>query len=530
LGGEFNGPGYHTNIPDGTWAHSTRASIDYAVQLLKAGIPELEPRALDIISKIVSLQDTNPYSPTYGIWSWLYEEPVDEMSPPDFNWADFIGAALSHVAVEYGDKLPKELYDAVAASLGHAAWSIFRRNVQPSYTNIAIMGVVVTAVAGELLSENRLLDYARVRLQTFMDYTLEQGGLNEYNSPTYTIVALHEVERILQLVDDPEIVANAERLHKMVWKVLSDHFHPATGQLAGPHSRAYSDVLASSTLDYIKWATEDYRKSDFQPETLSGIGQGMPCPAEYAGRFKQLPAPELELHERFIKRDCENKSFYGTTWMNEAATLGSINYECFWAQRRPLLGYWLDGSGQVAVLRLRMLKDGKDFSAGGLYNAQSENKVLTGIKMFTDRGDYHIHLDKPEESRYTLNSLVLRYELTATDAEVVDKGDGLYELRAGDGKAVITALPGIFNGSPVSWRTGFDGDTVYLEAVLYEGPETALTVDESVYTELALATELLHKDDAAFTESPEITRNGDEIEVNWNGLAVRYNPYSETYE
>ena len=120
--------------------------------------------------------------------------------------------------------------------------------------------------------------------------------------------------------------------------------------------------------------------------------------------------------------------------------------------------------------------------------------------------------------------------LTATDAEVVDKGDGLYELRAGDGKAVITALPGIFNGSPVSWRTGFDGDTVYLEAVLYEGPETALTVDESVYTELALATELLHKDDAAFTESPEITRNGDEIEVNWNGLAVRYNPYSETYE
>lgn len=530
LGGEFNGPGYHTRIPNGTWAHSTKASIHYAVQLLNAGDKELVSRALDIVRKIVSLQETNPYNPNYGLWSWLYEEPLDQMSPPDFNWADFIGAALSHVVIEHGDKLPKDLYEATAASIGHAAWSIFRRNMQPHYTNIAIMGVVVTAVAGELLDEDRLLDYARIRLQAFIDYTIEQGGLNEYNSPTYTFVALHEVERIIQLVQDSEIFTDAERLRSMIWKALSDYFHPATGQLAGPHSRAYADTLAKSTINFINWAVDDYKTREFEAETIGQIGRGMPCPAEYTGRFKALPAPELERHDRFIKRENPDKSFTGAVWMNQDAALGSINYECFWTQRRPLLGYWLDGSGEVAVLKLRMLKNGKDFAAGGLHNAQSANKVLTGIKMFTDRGDYHIHLDRPEESCYTLNSLVLRYELTATDAEVVDKGSGLYELSAGDWKAAITALPGVFNGNPVAWRTGKSGNIAYVEAVLYEGAVTQLTVDESVYVNLVQGTELLKVNSIAGNDAPVVLEKDALLHVAWKGLHLKYDPCAGEYD
>lgn len=530
LGGEFNGPGYHTNIPNGTWTHSTRGSINYAVQLLKSGETELEKRAFDIIGKVVSLQETNPYSPNYGIWSWLYEEPLDKMSPPDFNWADFIGAALSHVAIEYHDRLPKELYDKVTAAIGHAAWAIFRRNVQPGYTNIAIMGVVVTAVAGELLGEKRLLEYAGIRLQTFIDYTLDQGGLNEYNSPTYTIVALHEVDRIIQLVKTPDIVANARRLHGIIWKCLAAYYHPGTGQLAGPHSRAYSDLLVPTAVKYIEWATGQTQAGETEPEAFEHVGRAQPCPAEYLERFIKLPAPEIERCDRFIKRKTPEKSFVGTVWMNGEAALGSINYECFWTQRRPLLGYWTDSAGQVAVLRLRMLKDGKDFSAGGLHNAQSGRKILTGIKMFTDRGDYHIHLDKPTDGTYRFNSLVLRYELTARDAALTENENGLYELSAGNWKAAIIAPPGKFNGCPVVWRSGRVDNTVYVEAVMYEGAAADLTLDESVCTEMAMVLELLGRDDLANPEFPVMTRDYDDVNVTWNGLSVKYNPCAEPYE
>ena len=286
LGTTFSSNGYHSKVPTGAWVHGTRISISYAVHLLRTGDNELKRRAFDIIAKILSLQDTNPYSATYGIWSWLYEEPLDKMSPPDWNWADFIGAALGHVLKEFGSELPDDLRRKTEAGIGHAAWSIFRRNMQPHYTNIAIMGCVVTAVAGEMLNESRLLDYARIRLKAFYDYTMEQGGLNEYNSPCYTFVALHEFERIIQLVDDPDIIACAEKLRRYVWKCLAEHYHPATGQLAGPHSRAYSDLLKQGTKSYLEWAVFGQDIGTFEYDQVEETVIPLPCPDEYVNRFQ----------------------------------------------------------------------------------------------------------------------------------------------------------------------------------------------------------------------------------------------------
>ena len=75
-----------------------------------------------------------------------------------------------------------------------AAQSIFRRNVQPDYTNIAVMGAVVCAAAGEILDAAWLLDYGRRRLAACVAHTEYHGGFNEFNSPTYTVVAVQECQ------------------------------------------------------------------------------------------------------------------------------------------------------------------------------------------------------------------------------------------------------------------------------------------------------------------------------------------------
>jgi hypothetical protein len=494
--------------------------------LLRTGNNELTRRAFDIIEKILSLQDTNPYSATYGIWSWLYEEPLDQMSPPDWNWADFIGAALGHVLKEFGSQLPNDLRRKTEAGLGHAAWSIFRRNMQPHYTNIAIMGCVVTAVAGEMLNEPRLLDYARIRLNAFNDYTMEQEGLNEYNSPCYTFVALHEFERIIQLVDDPDIVACAEKLRRYVWKCLADHYHPATKQLAGPHSRAYSDLLKQAAQTYLKWAVSGKDFGEFEYEQVEETVIPLPCPDEYVNRFKSLPEMEIIQCDTFIKRDSYPGSVCGTTWMNEQVTLGSINRECFWTQRRPLIGYWLDEAGNPAVLRLRMLKDGKDFSSGGLRNVQDRNKVITGVNFFVDRGDFHIHLDKPEDGIFKMNSLLLRFELTGKGAVI----NNASELKCGNWKAVVKTLPGEFYGKSVQWRSGSHEDCVYLEAVLYEGAETDLLIDESTCIKLALATEILPEYAVASIENPELNEFDGQLKLSSGNMSLTYNHFAENYD
>jgi hypothetical protein len=63
-------------------------------------------RAEKIIRKVLSLQVTDPEHKYHGIWPWLMEEPVDQMAPPDRNWADFLGAQLALLLKQYTDRLP----------------------------------------------------------------------------------------------------------------------------------------------------------------------------------------------------------------------------------------------------------------------------------------------------------------------------------------------------------------------------------------------------------------------------------------
>jgi hypothetical protein len=144
----------------------THTALDYALALLRSDDAADHRRAADVIARVLTLQNADPVSATYGIWPWLAEESLAEMAPLDWNWADFCGMRLALVLADHGDRLSSDLVGAMRRSLGHAAWAIFRRNTRPGYTNIAIMGAGVTAAAGELLDEPRLADYGRRRTLT----------------------------------------------------------------------------------------------------------------------------------------------------------------------------------------------------------------------------------------------------------------------------------------------------------------------------------------------------------------------------
>ena len=150
-------------------------------------------RAEEIIGRVVPLQDKDPASRTYGIWSWFMEEPAEarwrrrtgtgriSAAPSSCRWRSSIATAF-----------PKTWLEQVDAAVIHAGNAIKRRDVQPGYTNIAIMGSYVTIVAGEQYGNQELREYGLARLKKFHDYSFHHGGFTEYNSPTYTVVALTE--------------------------------------------------------------------------------------------------------------------------------------------------------------------------------------------------------------------------------------------------------------------------------------------------------------------------------------------------
>ncbi len=533
LGSVWNGPGYHSRVPNGSWVHQTRLSIYYALALLDDGRPEYLERAAKVIRAVLKSQVTDPYDPAYGIWPWLDEEPVAQMAPPDWNWADFIGSGLCHMLVEHPGKLDAELKREITAALERAAWSIFRRNIQPNYTNIALMGAAVTGCAGEILDNAILREYAKNRLAKFLAYTRETGGINEYNSPTYTFVALFEVERILQLVREPETRSHAGELLRLFWNELANHFHPATGQLGGPQSRAYGDFLPADNARFIREATgveipiaaPGKEGEEFCHFTYSGI-RHRPCPPDIAVRFARLPETEVAL--RCIRRQPDTHSTYCTTFLNDDFVVGSASVSIFWIQSRPLLGYWrVPGMEMPAQFRFRFLRDNRDFSSAQLYSRQCRNRILCGVGLRRDLGDHHPGLDRPADGVFHFERLAACFELTGKGAEVSRNPDGTFTLRLGSTQAVIRPGSGVFSSVPVRWECSSSETGARVEAVFYAGPSRSELFDERTELTLACGVEVLPAGGAseagAFTESvgPE------SVTAAWGGLALEFPRFAQ---
>jgi hypothetical protein len=531
LGQPWQGPGYHTRIANGTWAHPTRESLDYALAQLRSGAPQHTARAAEVVAAVLALQDRDPTSKTYGIWPWLAEEPLAEMAPPDWNWADFCGARVAHMLCDFAALLPGALVAAMRASLGHAAWSIFRRNVQPSYTNIAIMGAGVALATGELLGETRLLDYGRARLQRFVEHTAYHGGLNEYNSPTYTLVAIQECERILHLTRDEQARELAERIRRSAWETVAEHFHPPTSQWAGPHSRTYGDWLSAEAAEYLSAQTGAAIVAHPHAATHGRGGPQLipplPCPPELAARFHELPASQYELRRRFIRNSDEALSLYGTTWMDDGACLGSASWDSLWTQRRPLVAYWRADPGPAAMMRLRFLHDGQDFATAGVRVSQRGARALAGVGLLSNRGDFHLHLDRPADGLFPAGDLRVRLELRADGAVARQLDEQLFELAAGQWRARIHLLPSSFAGQPLRWETGASEDGATLDGVCAPGLQT---LDPQQHdAAIMLGIELLRAGQAP-AAAPRATVRNDRVKADWGaelqlGIPMRAEPY-----
>lgn len=527
LGRRQKGPGYHTRVPAGTWAHSTRDSLDYALDLLRTDEPARHVRAAHLIEAVIALQDRDPASPTFGIWPWLYEEPIAQMGAPDFNWADFCGARLLEALISHAQRLPPDLHGPMRASIADAAAAIVKRDVKPGYTNIAIMGAGVTLAAGEVLGDDRLVEYGRRRLEAFHAHTIHHGGFNEYNSPTYTVVAVEELERILDTVRDPVARTTAIAVHRLAWEMIAEHFHPGTRQWAGPHSRSYHARL---TPDQVRWlesrtgvalgtTTRTAAPASAAPR------RGHPCPPDLVARFQALPdGGPLEIRRRLVRRAAEADSVWGTTWMDAHACLGSVDMETLWDQRRVVLAYWPAADGPPATLRLRFLHDGRDFASAFAWSAQRGPRVLTAIGLVTDQGDFHPSLDRPKDGVFPSTDLRVRYELRAADATARSLGDGRFLVSSGGRGAVLHTRASRFAGQPVVWELGQEEGLVRVDGVCWSGGDRRLDPAAIDDIDLAVGLELLAPDARPSTEGVAGRDADDRRVFTWavdGGLEVR---------
>ncbi|WP_309380261.1 hypothetical protein [Cerasicoccus frondis] len=475
---------YHTTIPNGTMVRLTRDAMDFSLALLEEGNADSIAHASRILHTVIEAQDQEPCNPTYGIWPWFFEEPISKMRPPDWNWADFIGMRLVHVYVRYGKLLAKDLLVEIKASLTAAAQSIFRRNVGPEYTNIAVKGALVTILVGEKLEHPMLLTYGRQRLQRFIEHTLRHGGFNEYNSPPYGILLLLEVERGLFLSRDEQAKRLMLEIHEIYWSRLSEAIHLPTRQICGPHARSYNDLLTSEQTFILAEGLEAplyfpiSNKFDQQIDAINLFSPALipriPCPGAIRETILSTPRKHF-IKQEYVRSDNPEDCRHGAIWLDGDACIGSVNIDNLWTQRHPVIGYWRTGE-DVAVLRVRLKHGEQDFASGALRTVQKNGHLLSVCSLITNRGDSHDHLDKPSDGTFELDQLHLSIELSAPDVSVTQKESGAYTLSAGNHAISIHPLHCEFDAYPVEWSVACETGRVCVVATVNEGKKVHLPI------------------------------------------------------
>ncbi|MBL4575344.1 MAG: hypothetical protein JKY51_04490 [Opitutaceae bacterium] len=512
---------YHCSLPVGSLVHFGRRSLAYVIYMLELDpVEERKARACDIVRAVLALQDRDPISRTYGIWPLYLEEPLSVMKVPDWNYASFVGSQLIFLRHRHASVFPPELLDEIEKAALHAAWSVFRRNSGPDYTNVAFPSAGVAVAVGEFSGDPFFVEYGRKLLTGMVEDHALHGGFNEYNSPGYTLVCLNWCEWILDVVVDVEARRMTEKMRTLVWEDYADHFHPGTGQLAGPQSRSYHEFLLERAVFYLenraeisiphREEAENRERGDLTLGFLDFLTPS-PCPDELRKGFVQLETSPIERKHVYLKR-ADGSVVSGVTWMDEDACLGSVNRDNLWDQRRPVLGYWRTENDPAVCFRVRFLKNGVDFASTYISSVQKANRVLSVFSLLTHKGDWHEHLDRPEvPGVFEASDFRIRFQLIGKEVGIRGLGDLRFELFSGDRRLVVHGFSGQFGEGMVDWQIGESSHgkdkCVYVDAVCYSGAPKVFDFREMGPVVMGAGMELLKTGDLVTKEEVNIEPN-----------------------
>lgn len=514
----LKGWNYHTDAESGTF-HDVRASFYYAVALMDCGGKENIQRALDVIAKTVSLQDTDPNSPSCGVWPYFEEEPLaTKKSPIDYNWADFNAVALMDIYMGHQSKLSPELKKKIEDAIILAAKAVQKRNCGPGYTNIAIMGTYVTYVTSRLFNMPEMQEYAEKRLKRFYDYTMEKGGFSEYNSPTYSIVAIDELNRMQRHIVEPGAKQMIDELYSKCWDMIARHYHKKTAQWAGPHSRSYSSLIDTSFYGILKEASDNKIDLSYNPERAD-VKIKHHIPENLLPYFltPQYPRTEIDVFEK------EEPQIIGTAYLTDNYVISSVSRSSLWNQRRPLTAYWGE-LNKAHYLQVRLLHDMFDFSTASIFTQQKENNILAVINFGTNGGDKHLSIDRIREGKFRAKDLRLRFEFgncKEINTTLPAKQEDTFPISTESGQMAIRLLEAQFDNLKGYWEKGGDEKNSWVDYVIYSGKEKEFDLTKVQQAIYAFALSFGNPTDEISVDGAKAVITENTLNASWGKLSVQ---------
>lgn len=516
----------YANLPPGVPVHVTRDTLYLACSILKGDDAPLYPAAQAILANLLTMQDTDPASPTYGTWPRAYELPLATDVKPDLNWTAFFGEALLDLRLSHPERLPDALRKSVDRAIDVAARATLARtgrHADPGYTNIAVKGAALACLAGQISGDPELSKQAMEKLRGIAAYTERHGDFTEYNSPTYAWVTINALQILRQHSTDPETREIAQKLYHLAWEGVALHYHAPSGQWTGPYSRTYFDLLGPEN-EFAKWL----------PRALLGPPDALSVPEGLRRYFSPDSLPRMVTRTYYRAEEKTRGTMVngellgilplaGTTYLTPEYALGSVSAGDFWWQKRAVTAHW--GTRQdPGYFRLRFLSDDKDFQAPVIVSVQSDGRVLSAISFPTDGARYNY--DRMPGGKLKTSSLRLRFEFGGSGRSAVLPEPGgtgkVMRIDLGEIKMNIDVPFVAWDGGEVQYTTGGDGKASWIDLVLHDGESAEIDFHKlkSALIVVALEISKISEDSTALTP-PVVEVQGSEAEITWDGLRLR---------
>lgn len=488
---------YHTNYTG--LIHHTRDSAEYINKVCYMKKSEYYPEVRAILNKLPEVQDSREGSPTYGLWGYVCEEPIEDMLAPDYNNADFTGKHIAYVLKHCPEALDEESTANAKLCLTRAAQCSITRNVSADYTNISFMSLNTIIGAGVLCDRPDMFEIGKKRLKTAYDYQKHNGGFSEFNSPTYSPLVVEELSRLLMLTDDADVKKWATELMYMAWEEILTRYDADRRELCPPMMRAYR-TSASGMIEELLFAgtkgefgsAENFMKYGeyeplFVPELLS---LDVFCPEDLIEKYlRNKPETPRFIEKTFyrkndirsegedtvIVRNLNSPDLKCFGYMTDDYMMGAFEKTDMWVQRRSSMVSWGKGDTFGAV-RIRCFNYDYDYCSGMVYTNQLDNVMLSHTGFATDRGDFHYILDNVIKGRGIKSELTTKklyyafcLEGTAENAKVIRNGNN-FVIDSGDIKVYINIYDAVFNGEPMD--IVYNEETKQIELICFDEEKT----------------------------------------------------------
>jgi hypothetical protein len=508
-----------TDAQSGTVLHEVLASFNYAIALLDVGDKQYTKRAFEVIKKTTLTQDQDPNSKSCGVFPYYMEEPLaTKKSVIDFNWADFCAVRLLDIWMGHQNEIPDTLTPIIRNALLLAAQSIQKRDCAPSYTNIAIMGTYVTYMVSHLFNLEEMKDYSRNRLKRFYNYTLDKGGFSEYNSPTYSIVALDELYRMKSHIVEPSDKQMVDSLYSIDWKMIARHYHQPTGQWTGPNSRSYGTLTGSSFYGLLNSASNGKIFPDVKERRRDvKIKHQIPDYLLHYFLTPEYPRTETDVFDK------EEPQILGTCYMTNKYAFSTANRSSLWTQRRPFLVFW--GNVQTPkYLQVQFLHDNFDFSSAYFFSKQKENKALAAIEFFYNGGDKHISIDRLKEGKLVAKDLRLRFKFgnvkSPDELSLPASANEPFSITLDSLKFNIQLCFAEFENLKGHWEKGGDERASWIDFVFYAGPQTEFDLTKINRAAMSFTFSIGNPEKPKAAEKAKVSEKKGIMKVQWGGFEL----------